>query len=113
MPDVEQLLSQYIAEHRGGGTADPPEYLDRLKVEGYYHEMEQGLLPSAGVSSRVLEALGEIVGASAQFLREVGEPLGTGRGTLEEGAVYARRAHPDERFEEVDALAPPRSPGTG
>src|SRR5947207_5676544 len=31
MPDVEQLLSQYIAEHRGGGTADPREYLYRLK----------------------------------------------------------------------------------
>ena len=28
------------------------------KVERYYHEMEQGLLPPAGVSDRVLDALG-------------------------------------------------------
>jgi hypothetical protein len=164
MADVEKLLSEYIAEHRAGGAADPVEYLDRLegthreelatlidaylarspgrpwdpaaftgsaserlteslarslegasglwptilprlrdraqvkrddlvrrlaealgvpdreqKVEGYYHEMEQGLLPSAGVSSKVLEALSGIVGASADFLRKAGEPLGTGR----------------------------------
>ena len=137
MADVEKLLSEYIAEHRAGGAADPIEYLDQLqgtdrdelallidaylarspgrswdreafsgstserlteslarsfegasglwptilprlrdraqitrgalvhrlaealgvadheqKVEGYYHEMEQGLLPSAGVSPR-------------------------------------------------------------
>ncbi len=30
MPDVDQLLTQYIAEHRAGGDADPRAYLDQL-----------------------------------------------------------------------------------
>lgn len=30
MADVEQLLSDYIAEHRAGGEADPVEYLDQV-----------------------------------------------------------------------------------
>src|SRR4051794_14987750 len=192
MADVEKLLSEYIAEHREGGGADPVEYLDRLegrdreelavligaylarsagrswdpgalrgspagglaegiarslegasglwptilprlrdraqvkrddlvrrlaetlgvggqepKVEDYYHQMEQGLLPSSGVSSRVLEALGGIVGASADFLRRAGEPIGEGGAVAEGGPVYARRARPDERFEPVEAMRSP------
>lgn len=187
MAEVEQLLSEYIAEHRAGGAADPIAYLDQLKgtdrdelaalidaylarspgrtwdpdayggsvpervaeglarslegasglwptilprlrdraqitrtelvrrlaqalgvgdqqekVESYYHAMEQGLLPSAGVSSRVLEALGGIVGASAEFLRRSGEPLGEGGLTVDAAAVYTRRAYPDERYEAAE-----------
>lgn len=45
------------------------------KVASYYHEMEQGLLPAEGVSDRVLEALGQIVGETAQALREAGRAL--------------------------------------
>ena len=37
--------------------------------------MEQGLLPAAGVSDRVLEALGRIVGETAQALRDAGRAL--------------------------------------
>ena len=48
------------------------------KVAGYYHEMEQGTLDSRRVSERVLAALGEIYGTTAEKLREIGEPLGTG-----------------------------------
>ena len=43
------------------------------KVGAYYHAMEQGTLPSAGVSQRVLEALGRLVGESADVLRRAGE----------------------------------------
>src|SRR4051812_34074289 len=42
------------------------------KVASYYHAMEHGTLPSAGVSDRVLEALGRIVGESAAVLRSAG-----------------------------------------
>ena len=47
----------------------------REKVAVYYHEMEQGLLPAAGVSDRVLDALGRIVGETAQALRDAGRAL--------------------------------------
>ncbi len=46
------------------------------KVGGYYHEMERGDLGSRRVSERVLAALGEIYGTTAEKLREIGEPLG-------------------------------------
>jgi hypothetical protein len=49
------------------------------KVADYYHQMEQGLLPSEGVSDRVLEALAGMLGRSAEALREAGrttEPPG-------------------------------------
>ena len=43
------------------------------KVAGYYHAMEQGTLPAAGVSDRVLEALGARSSARApQVLRAAG-----------------------------------------
>jgi hypothetical protein len=185
MTGVENLLAEFIAEHRGGGEADPTTYLaraspaDRLalaamidaylarapregfdeqafrgstaertvdalersltgsaglwpavlpelrdraglkrselvarlagllgvsdrteKVARYYHEMEQGLLPSRGVSERVLEALGGIVGESVAALREAGRALGStaaGAAGPEDAvrAAFARRATAD------------------
>ncbi|MGH2823468.1 MAG: hypothetical protein ACRDLY_10690, partial [Thermoleophilaceae bacterium] len=35
------------------------------KVASYYHQLEQGLLPSAGVANRALDGLAEILGVSA------------------------------------------------
>jgi hypothetical protein len=66
----------------------------RDKVAGYYHEMEQGLLPARGVSDRVLEALGQLVGETAQALRDAGRaltPSGHGPATTPAPA-FARRA---------------------
>jgi hypothetical protein len=63
------------------------------KVAGYYHEMEQGLLPARGVSDRVLDALAQIVGESAQALREAGRSLGTPPPVPPAAATaFARRA---------------------
>jgi hypothetical protein len=70
----------------------------REKVAGYYHEMEQGLLPSAGVSGRVLEALGDMVGTSAEALRRAGEPLSGELAGEAENAVFARRARPAPEY---------------
>ena len=90
------------------------------KVAGYYHEMEQGLLPAKGVSERVLEALSQIVGESAEALREAGRALRPppSPGTAAGRAAFARRADAqtppapartaapasDQEFDEVDAL---------
>lgn len=182
--DVTKLLSEYIAEHRAGGKADPLEYVDRAgaergelaelidgylarspgrewdaeaykgsaaervadtfgrslqgaggwwptmlprlrhqaaltrgqvverlsamlgvpdrsdKVGGYYHEMEHGTLDSSRVSERVLAALGEIYGTTAEKLREIGEPLGEARpaaGGMPSPAM-ARKAFPDPDY---------------
>lgn len=75
----------------------------RDKVAGYYHQMEQGLLPAAGVSDRVLEALGQVIGETAQALRDAGHtllPPGEGP-TAPAAAAFARRAYAET------ASAPP------
>ena len=87
------------------------------KVETYYHEMEQGLLPARGVSMRVLEALGEIVGASADALRRAGESARWPAPPPASAPVFARTAagappaeparaaeRPDVEWDEVDQL---------
>ena len=40
MSDVEQVLREYIREHRAGGEDDPRGYLARLSDEGYRLELE-------------------------------------------------------------------------
>ena len=194
MADVEKLLSEYIAEHRAGGEADPLAYLDRVegtdraeltelidaylvrspgrewdpkafkgsaaervadgvarslegtsgwwpmvlprlrdrarltrrqlverlsavlgvaggeeKVADYYHAMEQGTLASGGVSPRVLDALAEIYGGSAETLRELGAPLGEGRGPAGAPAL-ARTARPDPTYALEDREQPRAQP---
>jgi hypothetical protein len=92
----------------------------RNKVADYYHEMEQGRLPAQGVSDRVLESLGRIVGEKAQALRDAGRalaPPGQGPATAPAPA-FARRtynesgmaeaaaspAHPPAEWDDVDEL---------
>ena len=59
------------------------------KVERYYHQMERGLLDPAGVSDRVLSALGEIVGVSKERLRAAARPVTPPPAA---GAAFARVA---------------------
>lgn len=76
------------------------------KVGAYYHAMERGTLPADGVSDRVLEALGRIVGEGVEALREAGRALSAGAGgSTATGPVFARVAVPDEAYADVDADA--------
>src|SRR3954447_10943418 len=60
--------SALVAQLAGAlGVSDREE-----KVADYYNQMEQGRLEAEGVSDRVLEALGGILGRSAEALREAG-----------------------------------------
>lgn len=193
MSDVDRLLTEYVAEHRAGGEADPRLYLSRAspegrrelaalidaylaqaprqpfeeagfrgsgaertvdeleraiagraglwpallprlrdraglrrselverlaaalgvgdrtaKVAGYYHEMEQGLLPADGVSDRVLDALGQLVGETVQTLREAGRALSpAGDGPSAAPAAFARRAYGEPALGAPAPDAPP------
>ena len=79
------------------------------KVAGYYHEMEQGLLPAQGVSDRMLSALGQLVGATTQTLREAGRALApTGEGPAAAPAAFARRAYAEPAEAPAPAAQPPR-----
>jgi hypothetical protein len=78
----------------------------RDKVALYYHEMEQGRLPAAGVSDTVLEALGRIVGYGKEALRRAGEMPAPGRPAPEAGAVYTRTTRRSEATDEAGPGAP-------
>lgn len=76
------------------------------KVASYYHQMEQGLLPAGGVSDRVLDALGQLIGETAGSLREAGRSLGgPAAGAAPATAAFARRATAD-----AVPAAPPHRP---
>jgi choline dehydrogenase-like flavoprotein len=80
------------------------------KVARYYHEMERGTLPAAGVSDRVLEALARVVGVTAERLRDAGRTAGgTTPGTA--GAIaFARVGSPDPRYAEPSEPTAPAAP---
>jgi hypothetical protein len=87
------------------------------KVAGYYHQMEQGLLPADGVSDTVLDALGKIVGVAGESLRKAGSLPAPGPLRMDDAAVFTRmtkasQADPapaaaesaPEEWDEVDRL---------
>jgi hypothetical protein len=77
------------------------------KVGAYYHEMEQGLLPAAGVSDRVLEALAQITGTTLAALRDAGAAIApAGRGDSETEGVFARSAVLDASLAQTPTSVP-------
>ena len=79
----------------------------QAKVNSYYHEMETGLLPSDGVDDRVLDALGTIVGQSAEALRSAGRAVGAGPQGAPPATAFARTAS-DAQIE-AEASLPKRA----
>jgi choline dehydrogenase-like flavoprotein len=74
------------------------------KVARYYHRMEQGTLPAAGVSDRVLEALARVVGVTAQRLREAGRAAGGVPPAAGAAEAFARVGSPDPEYVGADEL---------
>ena len=76
------------------------------KVRNYYHDMEYGLIPASGVSQRVLDALGEIVGVAAETIRSAGRTLGTGQAPAA-GPAFARTTVADQSYATAKPMAAP------
>jgi hypothetical protein len=88
-------LVQQLADALGVGSRSE-------KVAGYYHQMEQGILPAAGVTDRVLEALSRLLGESEESLREAGRAVRPpGEAGAPASAAFARVARSET------AMAPP------
>jgi hypothetical protein len=94
---------QRLASELGAGERED-------KVARYYHQMEQGTLPAAGVSDRVLEALGRIVGESAGALRAAGRAMAGRPGDPEAAVTFARVGTPDEALLAEAVAAAPAEP---
>ena len=88
-------LVQRLAEALGF-----PGEVERVGV--YYNAMEHGRLEPAGVSARVFDALGSILGTSADALRKAGESVTPSAGG-QPSQAFARTA----RVEAADAEAAP------
>ena len=109
---------------RGAARLRRSEVVDRLagdlgatgreaKVGAYYHAMEQGTLPAAGVSDRVLEALAAIVGTTTARLRDAGRAIGGPPPDPHAGAAFARIGTPDPELLEEPRPAPAPAPPVG
>jgi hypothetical protein len=94
--DVVQRLAEEL--HAETGQVE--------KVARYYHGMEQGALPSALVSDRVLEALGRVLGVPADRLRRAGKDLGGGVAGPAESGAFARVGSPDPAHVDPGTLMP-------
>ncbi|SEH10355.1 helix-turn-helix domain-containing protein [Thermoleophilum album] len=71
------------------------------KIADYYHRMEQGSLPAAGVSDTVLEALAKVLGTTLEELRQAGRALPALGPEPRTSSVFARTAEqPSEPSEE-------------
>lgn len=83
------------------------------KIDGYYHDIEWGTLPAAGINDSVYESLARIFKTKASALKEAAGMLGPGAASDVPG-VYARLA--DDAGAELEIVAdmavPPPS-GTG
>jgi hypothetical protein len=79
-----------LAEELGTGQV--------AKVARYYHQMEQGTLPAAGVSDRVLAALARVVGVTAERLREAGRTAGGVPAAPAAAEAFARVGSPDREY---------------
>ena len=82
------------------------------KVARYYHGMERGTLPAEGVSDRVLEALGRVVGVTAERLREAGRAAGGGTSPGSAGTAFARVGAPDPAHVPAEELMRGGGPAT-
>ena len=84
------------------------------KVAGYYNAMEHGRLPASGISERVFDALGEILGESAERIRSAGLRIPPPESS-QPAAAFMRLAIDDEaRAEEAGGPAePPGAAGRG
>ena len=67
-------------------------------------------MPAAGVSDRVLEALGRIVGVSMARLREAGRSAGEMPPGRSRRGAFARVGAPDPQYAEAEDLMPAAPP---
>jgi len=83
----------------------------REKVAFYYHRLERGLLPAEGISAKVWEALANLLGTSAEDLREAASSARPAAGAA--GPAYARTAPPPPAayVEQLNQEAGMASPG--
>lgn len=77
------------------------------KTRRYLHDMEIGALDPRGVSQKVLDALGSILGVSGDELARAGDFPTLGGGPVPAAAYYRARLVEEEMLDVAPALATP------
>jgi hypothetical protein len=79
------------------------------KVARYYHEMERGLLPAAGVSDRVLAALAALLSEPVEAIRDAGRAIRPPAGgtPTAPASAFARHAQSAAEGLASPGMAPP------
>lgn len=88
-PDVIEALAVAL-------DADESE---KAKLEGYYHDIEYGNLPSAGISDAAFEAIARVFQTTGESLKAAARALGPARASAT-GPVFTRKVE-DGAFEIV------------
>lgn len=86
----ENEIKRKDVTDRLAGDLGASDEAEAEKVRQYYHDMEHGNLPAAGVSEQVIEALASIYRTSKETILDAGRALGP-RAGFEGGPVFARR----------------------
>lgn len=76
------------------------------KIDGYYHDLEWGTLPSSGISTKVFDSLARILKTNSVVLQEAATELGPGR-TSSAGTAFARTVVEIEFAQESPAMDVP------
>jgi hypothetical protein len=89
-------LTSRLADALGFADREP-------KVAHYYHQLEQGLLSTTGVSSRVFDALGAILGESVARVRAAAGGIAESAASDASQGAFARMSAPAPELEAADA----------
>jgi hypothetical protein len=96
---VRQVAAALVARFRLAPDDEP-------RTTAYVERLERGELPPEGVSRRLLDALGELLGAGAGTLADAGRLGGALRPASSGGVLFRAEGDVDERFaEELEALS--------
>ena len=68
---------------------------EQEKIDGYYHDLEWGTLPSSGISPKVFDSLAMILKTKATTLRNAAAELGSGSASSA-GMAFARTVDENE-----------------
>lgn len=114
-------LSLLLARRRGQLGLNQADVVDSLvedfkaspaeaeKIDAYYHDLEWGSLPAAGLTDRLLDSLAKALETTRGRLREAGRALGPGRAGST-GPVFARNADQVEEMASLGQASPGVAP---
>lgn len=77
---------------------------EKAKLEGYYHDIEYGNLPAAGISEAAFEAIARVFQTTGEALRTAARGLGPARASAT-GPVFTRKVEDGDSAASIESDA--------